>query len=284
MIDLAAWADEEKDPRRRLFRVAVQLVVRAIAQSNELAPVMVMKGGTLLAIRYGSSRFTKDIDFSTSRKFENVDLPNLMFEFERAIQSVSAENESGMALRIQSHVLQPSNQKNPTFPTLKIKIGYALRSTQKQMEHLRRGSSSDVVQIDYSFNEWECAPALETVDGGTLATYSFHDLMAEKLRSILQQPIRRRERFQDIYDIVFLLRCVALISEKDRAHILDKLTKSVEGRGVQLGKSAMRDPELERLSKIGYETELPMLVRDQLPTFEEAFMVVRNFFESLPWD
>ena len=34
MIDLATWVDEEKDPARRLFRAAAQLVIRAIAQSR----------------------------------------------------------------------------------------------------------------------------------------------------------------------------------------------------------------------------------------------------------
>lgn len=84
MIDLSAWVDAEQQPERRAFRQAVQLVLRAIAQSPTLAPVMVMKGGVLLAIRYQSSRFTTDIDFSTPRRFQDVHLPTLLTSIEAA--------------------------------------------------------------------------------------------------------------------------------------------------------------------------------------------------------
>ena len=138
--------------------------------------------------------------------------------------------------------------------------------------------------VDYSFNEWDFSPDLEIVDGGTIATYSFHDLVAEKLRSILQQPIRRRERFQDIYDIALLLRCNTEITKDDRNRILQNLRKSVEGRNVPLDKIAMQNPEIERLSKEGYEEQLPDLVSGDLPKFDDAFSTVVEFFESLPWD
>lgn len=48
-IDLTAWVDEELRPERKVFRQAVQLVLRAIAQSPNLPAVMIMKGGLLLA-------------------------------------------------------------------------------------------------------------------------------------------------------------------------------------------------------------------------------------------
>lgn len=67
-IDLVHWVNAETDPSRRSFRQASHLVLRAIANSHRLAPLMVMKGGTLLAIRYNSPRFTKDIDFSTTTR------------------------------------------------------------------------------------------------------------------------------------------------------------------------------------------------------------------------
>ena len=245
---------------------------------------MVMKGGTLMAIRYGSSRFTKDIDFSTTRKFENVDIEDLLRELSIAIDGVSSDNEYGLALRLQSHVLQPSNNPKPTFPTLRIRIGYTSRTSPRHLARLTGEGSTNIVLVDYSFNEWDFSPDLEIVDGGTIATYSFHDLVAEKLRSILQQPIRRRERFQDIYDIALLLRCNTEITKDDRNRILQNLRKSVEGRNVPLDKIAMQNPEIERLSKEGYEEQLPDLVSGDLPKFDDAFSTVVEFFESLPWD
>lgn len=283
MINLASWVEEETDPARRSFRSAAQLVIRAIAQSTTLSPVMVMKGGTLMAIRYGSSRFTRDIDFSTTRKIENVDIEELLRDFSLAIETISADNEHGLALRLQSHVMQPSNNPKPTFPTLRIKIGYASRTSPRQLKRLSENGAADVVLVDYSFNEWDFSANIEEVDGGSISTYSFHDLIAEKLRSILQQPIRKRERFQDIYDVTLLLRCNTEITQEDRARVLENLEKSVEGRSVPLERFAMRDPEIERLSKIGYEKHLPDQITGDLPPFHEAFAIVVEFFESLPW-
>ena len=99
-IDLAAWVDEELRPDRKVFRQAAQLVLRAIAQSPSLSAVMIMKGGLLLAIRYHSSRFTRDIDFSTSKRLQEVDLPALLAVIAEALASVSADNEHAMALRL----------------------------------------------------------------------------------------------------------------------------------------------------------------------------------------
>lgn len=50
MIHLPLWVEAEQDPGRQVFRQAVHLVLRAIAQSEVLAPTMIMKGGILLAI------------------------------------------------------------------------------------------------------------------------------------------------------------------------------------------------------------------------------------------
>ncbi|MCL7870699.1 nucleotidyl transferase AbiEii/AbiGii toxin family protein, partial [Klebsiella pneumoniae] len=33
-----------------------------------------MKGGTLLGVKHGSDRYTKDIDFSTEKKLSEIDL------------------------------------------------------------------------------------------------------------------------------------------------------------------------------------------------------------------
>ncbi len=115
MIDLAEWVDEESDPGRHAFRAAVQLVIRSIALSTTLSPVMIMKGGVLLAIRYGSSRFTRDIDFSTWRRIQDIDLPALIAEVEGALLPVSVDNEYGLAIRLQSHEVKPSKRPRYRF-------------------------------------------------------------------------------------------------------------------------------------------------------------------------
>lgn len=61
-------------PRDRVtFRQAVHIVLQAVASSEYLQPRMIMKGGMLMGLRYQSSRFTEDIDFSTSLRYADID-------------------------------------------------------------------------------------------------------------------------------------------------------------------------------------------------------------------
>lgn len=55
----------------------------SIGQSRSLQTKMVMKGGLLMAIRYASTRFTRDIDFSTAGVYREAQAQELVQEFER---------------------------------------------------------------------------------------------------------------------------------------------------------------------------------------------------------
>ena len=282
-IDLTAWVDEELRPDRKSFRQAVQLVLRAIAQSPNLSAIMIMKGGLLLAVRYHSSRFTRDIDFSTSKRLQEVDVPMLLSSIGDALASVSADNEHALALRLQSHEIKPPNKPGVNFPTLQMRIGYASRLEPRSLKRLESTGSTQVVQVDYSFNEWASGTEQQEVDGGHLLMYPFHDLVAEKLRSVLQQPLRGqgRPRYQDIYDLFLLLETA--VNDDEKAIILAKLFEASRDRQVPLHKEALRDEQVIQLSRDGYASVLPDLVLGPLPDFDVAYTTVRDFFESLPW-
>ena len=73
MIDaITNWIASASD-RERPFRKAVHIILHAIASAQPLQHEMVMKGGILLGIAYDTGRFTKDIDFSTKRKYQKFD-------------------------------------------------------------------------------------------------------------------------------------------------------------------------------------------------------------------
>lgn len=279
-IDLAGWVESERDPSRRQFRQGVHLVLRAVANSV-LAPQMVMKGGILLAIRYQSERFTKDVDFSTRQRVQDVHIPSLVNSIEQALAPVSADNEYGLALGLQSYELKPPDRPELSFPTLKMKIAYANRAIQKEMRRFDLRQSTKTVQLDYSFNEWASEVENQPVDGGTLSMYAYHDLIAEKLRAVLQQPLRKRYRFQDIYDLCLLLGC-ATLEGGDREIILRKLESASEDRSVPLSRMAMRDEQVLEHSQREYPN-VAALVATPPPPFETAYEEVRQFFESLPW-
>lgn len=284
MINLPQWVEAEQEPGRHTFRQAVHLVLRAIAKSEVLAPAMIMKGGILLAVRYRSTRFTRDIDFSTSQRFQQQAIPSLLTNIEEALAPVSADNEYGLALRLQSHQIKPPNRPDVSFPTLQLRIAYADRQNPGAMRRLISKGAPTLVHVDYSFNEWVTDIEEHQVDGGALRMYAFHDLIAEKLRSVLQQPIRNRERYQDIYDLNLLLNSAEPITSADRAIVLDKLIQASRDRLDTPNRTALRDPQIVQLSQRQYGSALPQMVANSLPPFDIAYGLVQEFYESLPWD
>ena len=122
------------------------------------------------------------------------------------------------------------------------------------------------------------------VDGGALCMYAFHDLIAEKLRSVLQQPVRNRERCQDIDDLNLLLNSADPVSSADRASVLEKLIQASHGRLDMPSRFALRDPQIVQLLQRQYGSALPQMVASSLPPFDVAYTLVQDFYESLPWD
>ena len=67
-VDIERWV-ADAPTHQRGFREAVHIILDSIGHSRNLQARMVMKGGLRLAIRYDSSRFTRDLDFSTTEQY-----------------------------------------------------------------------------------------------------------------------------------------------------------------------------------------------------------------------
>ena len=95
-------------------------------------------------------------------------------------------------------------------------------------------------------NEWASDVEQREFDGGTLCLYPCIDLVAEKFRALIQQPIRKRSRFQDVYDI-FLLVSSSPPSKDEKEKILEKLRQASEDRQVEIFPDSLRGTALIRL-------------------------------------
>ena len=131
-------------------------------------------------------------------------------------------------------------------------------------------------------NEWASDVEQREFDGGTLCLYPCIDLVAEKFRALIQQPIRKRSRFQDVYDI-FLLVSSSPPSKDEKEKVLEKLRQASEDRQVEIFPDSLRGTALIRLSRKGYDNELPGLIGGTPPSIDDAYTVVRELYESLPW-
>lgn len=272
-------------PQDRItFRQAVHIVLQAIASSEYLQPRMIMKGGMLMGLRYQSSRFTEDIDFSTSMRYSDIDEAVFREELEESLQVASDELPYQVLCRVQSITIQPKNVENATFPSFKLKIGYARRQNEGEMTRLRNGQSPHTVKIDYSFNEHSYGiDHISLTDEEELQAYSFTDLVAEKIRSVIQQVDRNRSRRQDIYDLNLLLDIVTP-DEKERHTILTTLLDKSTGRlpaGTVNPETLDRADVRERSEK--EYAQLRDEIKGDLPDFDQSYDRLVEFYRSLPW-
>ncbi|WP_153133360.1 nucleotidyl transferase AbiEii/AbiGii toxin family protein [Dechloromonas hortensis] len=280
-LSLEQWVATSPDEQRG-FREAVHIILTAIGTSSDLSSRMVMKGGLLMAIRYDSTRFTRDIDFSTLEKHRQADEDSLLQELDA--QLVWANDHLAydtMCLR-QNAKLNPKSP-NPSFPTLQISIGYAPRSNASHLRRLQAKQSSTKVQIDYSFDEAVLdVEILALEDGEQLKAYSLTNLLAEKYRSLLQQPVRNRTRRQDVFDIHMLLTRCAKLSAHEKTRLLRQLIDSCKAREIAAMQTSMANSLVREMAMADYHS-LANEIDDELPDFDSAYATIQAFYEGLPW-
>ena len=166
-------------------------------------------------------------------------------------------------------------------------MGYAYKGTNSH-KRLVRSQSPDAVQIDYSFNEpIHSIDRILVEEGCEIRAYSAVDMIAEKLRALLQQEVRNRARRQDAFDIFHLLDTIRQGDDNDdfatKAKVLPALLKKAKARNLYIDQSSMADENIIRRSRQEYST-LAAEIEGDLPAFDEVYSRVREFYESLPWD
>lgn len=280
-IDVDAWV--ALAPRgQQGFREAVHIILDGIGHSQNLSAKMVMKGGLLLAIRYDSSRYTRDLDFSTKDTYTAESADVLLAELREGLVAAEDRLPYDTTCRLQSHKVQPKGE-HKTHHNLALKIGFASRSNAGQMSRLDAGNSAHVVEIDYSFNEAVFDVEVLALDGGaTIHSYTLGNVLAEKMRALLQQPIRKRTRRQDVYDIWLLLESSPALTAEELARIHEILMASCFSKGIVPDAESMESVEVVSMARAGYG-ELAADVEGELPPFDEAMERVVALYRALSW-
>ena len=281
-IDFERWIDTA-DPSEIEFRQAVHVVVETISDCPSLSEHLIIKGGILLALAHDSDRFTRDIDFSTSGGVAELPVGLVEQEIRAQLPTVVETLEYDLDCRLQSSELRPPDP-DKSWPTLIMKVGYAPFTQAARHRRLIAGMSPNVVYVECSFNERICdVEILEIAPGHTMKAYAVTDVIAEKYRALIQQPIRKRFRRQDVYDLDRLVVDGDEYTEIDRGRILRSLQEKASSRGVQVSRTTLQDPEIRARAAADYP-QLAAEIEGALPPFEQAYDRVRAFYEALPWD
>ncbi|MGB4811048.1 MAG: nucleotidyl transferase AbiEii/AbiGii toxin family protein [Methylophilaceae bacterium] len=283
-INWEKWVGGGGDQKWMPLRQAVHTVLLAIANCESLKSHMMLKGGILMALCYDSTRYTRDIDLSQTSKYQTGDESKLLEELQAAIQDSVQELSYGLDCKVQSSQLKPPSEKNPTFPVLEVKIGYAYNDDKKNHPRLVAGTCTNVLEIDFSFNEkTKSAEEFEIAEGQSLLRYSLLDLVAEKFRALLQQEMRKRYRGQDLYDLLYLIRRVPNQLQSLKPEILDALLVSAQSKELMLTVSSMGEGEIRAMTQHDYDLLQDTVAAGSLEKFDIAYEEVRRFYTSLPW-
>ena len=283
-VDVAEWVERVRsDPVAYQQRQTTEIVLNAVAMLGPLGARMVLKGGILVGLAYNSPRQTTDIDltadFPVNSPIRDKVRDLLRSAFPRVATSLGYPD---LVLGIHSIQYLPKGLfATAKFPALKLKVASARRGTASE-EALQEGKPTNcVIDVDISFNEpMHEIQVLELTGGQELLAYSLVELIAEKLRAVLQQVGRRRNRRQDVYDLDRLIG-EQQIDDDLCAQILEVFVEKCRSRGIEPSRASLDDPEVKRRSAAEWDTM--KLELGEVPNFEDCYARVAEFYRSLPW-
>lgn len=276
------------------IRIAMYMVIYAFASDDFLSQNIVLKGGSLLSLGYRSQRHTTDIDFSIidSDGFNPEEFKKML---ERALFKVNVIFSSkGISCMLQSVRYRPKkvseNLLKCRFPAIEMKIGYANKNDSNQMKKLQERMAANVISIDISLNEiiGDIDNMILTGDDGSerISVYSFHTLLAEKFRSVLQQEERGRSRRQDIYDLSFLITNYSNKTQSEKHKVLTTLLKISENKNIDkwLNRDGLSSKEIEKRSKQESKNLKFELLSEDDFDIDKEYELVKMYYEAMPWD
>jgi len=274
--DIGGWAKANKvTVQEARARFAQYGILRAVSDSRQLSATLVLKGGNALDFVWSPNRSTKDLDFTSTDPLEGDELRDLLQE------SLAATGRKlGTLYRVHSVKRQPP-APDATFVTYAVSVGYALTDEAPLRKRLEGGQTSPlVIPLDVSLNEVVCEDEpVDTAGVHKLRVSSREDIVAEKLRSLLQQPVRNRYRRQDLLDIAVTRRQRPLDADK----VADFLRRKSAARGIVVSRAAFRDPEVKRRAAQDYDG-LASTTRTLFVAFDDAWGELLALVDALPID
>lgn len=288
ILDISAWVRKARaNPTLYRQRQVTGILLYAVAITPGFGQGLFLKGGILMALAYGSPRTTGDIDFSAIGDPEEVER-QVIGALDASLREASRKTgHLDLICKVQRVVRKP---KPATFaespvPALEITIGSAQRTSPSEVARLEAKQSPHVVRIDLSFREpIGSVQRLIVGNDKVVQAYGLYDLLAEKMRAILQQLMRPHpgQRRQDIYDISHLLTAFDL-DEQERGQILSILRRKCRERDFEPTAEMITDERIVARLRASWPT-LQNELEETLPDFDKLFGAVRAFYEALPWE
>lgn len=210
---------------------ALSYLLAGIAKQQQLTHSLIFKGGTALKkIFFGDYRFSVDLDFSTLNAPKKQALENTL-QTAIDISSELLSNYGSFEIQLKRY---PERESHPTGQeafNINVKFPWhrsALCTIKIEVTH----DEPVILSPEYK-------PILHGYDevlDCTVACYHIEEIIAEKLRALLQTHKKlvtrgwNRPRARDYYDLWSVLKNYS--STIDNARLIDMLDKKCRHRGV----------------------------------------------------
>ena len=253
----------------------------ALRQHDDLARDYVLKGGLVLQHVYGSPRVSEDIDLNHAEAHPNelseANTQTLQTVCDRLNETVAWTARdvglSGAGLRILTW--------SDLLPTVFAEVWY--RADPKD-----EASVEGAVEVQITLCERVCHSVLARIGGVPVLAPTLDDLVADKLKVLLQQRRRHKVRHSDVYDLWFALEKAPFVP--DPATVRDALLVKLESwpEYLPLAASAFRQEAVRTFAEQGYRSlraeqpDLPFAPFDVVWASVQAFVDAMDLPEDVP--
>lgn len=174
----------------RAARRARTAILHALSATPSLHDPYVLKGGLALQLAFGSPRTSEDVDLNAVEAVSPriTDETGTHFrDFVRRLDAALAGVRAAYAFRT---LETRSSRLSREIPTLLTDVAFVAES-----------GDDGVVELQLTLSEIICETVRRTVEGIPLHLASLDDILAEKLKALLQQITRDKVRSSDVFDI-----------------------------------------------------------------------------------
>lgn len=279
LAEITTWANARRaSVREANVRFAEYVILSCLADEPVSRRSFVFKGGNSLRFAHQSPRSTKDLDFTVADNAPVSDVPEqLRGVLDRALGR--AHRRFGVKLRCQRVRRNPPGP-NATHPTYDVRVGYQFPD-DRYFHGFENRDVSTVIPLEISFGDLVCESeplSLAGAHSGQIQVCTLDDIVAEKLRALLQQPLRHRNRPQDVYDVA---RCCRELAEAlDLAKVGDYLKRKSAIREIAARKSSFNN-DVRDAAALDYDRYIQARTQSDFISFEEAWNEVLSLVRTL---
>jgi predicted nucleotidyltransferase component of viral defense system len=274
LADIPQWSRENRATTLQANIRFVEYVVLNCIGSNAITQRgMVLKGGNALRFAFQSPRSTKDLDFTVAGDEIPDDGDRLRSLLNDALRF--AEHRFRVKAKCQHVKRNPPPSPNSARPTYSISIAYQLEADRYFHNFEERNNIPTVIPVEVSFNDLVCETC-QWKGVNSVQVSSLEDILAEKLRSLLQQKTRNRNRCQDVYDIAKYVRQPSI----DRDKIGRFLVQKAKIRDINVRKSSF-DDVIRKMASGDYDLRIHEQAPNNFIPFDDAWQDVSSLVQSL---